>query len=162
GQFTAPILGPYYVIRYRHYLKYYRDRPLVNIYFTEQAVSYSRLVSLYRENQLSLIDYKIVISNVAANKSYYIFTSQRDYNILRDQSLSYNPSTPILARDKTEPANQRLFRYSSKTDAEPGKSSPIPVIETHSIQSQATDPIATYNGYSETQSDSSEADLIVY
>lgn len=70
---------------------------------------------------------------MTASESRYALTSQRDYNILRDHTPPYNPSSPILARDETEPTSQRLLSYSSKGGAEPRKSSLLPIIEAYSI-----------------------------
>ncbi|KAJ5111871.1 hypothetical protein NUU61_001501 [Penicillium alfredii] len=110
----------------------------------------------HRENQLSLVDCETVANSVAADEPCHTFTSQRDCDIPRDQSPYHNPSTPVPARDETEPANQRLFGYSSEAGTEPGKSRPTPVTEAHSIQSQATDPTASHNGYLEAPSDGNE------
>lgn len=70
---------------------------------------------------------------MTASESRYTLTSERDYNVLRDHTPPHIPSSPVLARDETEPASQRLLRYSSEGGAEPRKSSLLPVIEAHSI-----------------------------
>lgn len=77
-------------------------------------------------------------------------------NISSDQALSPNPSTPIPARDKPEPTNQRLFRRSPKTNTESKKSSPLPVTEAYSIQSDTRDLSATRDSHQEVQSDGND------
>ena len=77
-------------------------------------------------------------------------------NVSSDQAPSPNLSTPVPAGDEPEPANQRLFRWSSETGAESQKSSPLPVTEAHSIQLDARDLSATRDSHLEVRSDGND------
>ena len=79
---------------------------------------------------------------MAADESCHTRTSSRGCDVPRDQSPPHNPSTPILARDETEPTNQ----CSSEAGAEPRESGPATVMEANSIQLQSAGATSTRDG----------------
>lgn len=108
------------------------------------------------ETQLSIFGCETETNSVAAGEPCHALTSQHDYNVSRDQVPSPNPSTPVPAGDKPEPANQRLFRWGPETGAECRKSSPLPVMEENSIQLHTGDLSATDDSHLEVQKDNNE------